>query len=82
MHTTPLSLESGEARAEGDSALPRGTRGKALSQFAFEVAHLAAGGLLFALSLQLTLPLHHLNRHAVGGQFPGHVACGFQAELL
>jgi len=40
----PPALEAGAARGQRHCDLPRGTRGKAQWQQAFEVAHLAAGG--------------------------------------
>jgi len=43
----PSACMSGEARVEGPCALARGTRDKAQGQSAFEVAHLAAGGIAF-----------------------------------
>ena len=46
---------SGEARAEGPCALTRGTRDKAQGQYAFEVAHLAAGGRLNSYHHILTI---------------------------
>ncbi|BCS98939.1 hypothetical protein DSLASN_45710 [Desulfoluna limicola] len=49
----PAAFVSGEARAEGPCALARGTRDKAQGQYAFEVAHLAAGGMLFPATLTI-----------------------------
>jgi len=46
-------LEAGAARAERHCDLPRGTRGEAQWQPAFEVAHLAAGGTLFNPTLTI-----------------------------
>jgi len=45
--TKPPALEAGSARGERPCNLARGTRDKAQGQSAFEVAHLAAGGIAF-----------------------------------
>jgi len=59
----PQPLITRTASSERHCDLPRGTRGEAQWQPAFEVAHLAAGGRLFLISSQGLWPVCLRSRH-------------------